>query len=112
MALFRKKKSDDDGGDDGDFIRGDSNADGVVFAIIDALYILAFGFINGPAPPCMDAADTDDNGVVFAIIDALYLLSWGFTNGPEPPDPGPVDCGPDPSDDEVDCAISPDTCSP
>ena len=86
------------------FLRGDADGNGVVFPILDALYILEFGFTSGPAPPCNDAADADDNGVVFPILDALYILEFGFTSGPAPLDPGPDVCGVDPTDDDgVDC---------
>ena len=80
-----------------DFRRGDADGNGVVFAILDALFLLEFGFTNGPSPPCDRAADADGNGVVFPILDALFLLEFGFTNGPPPPDPGPTVCGPGPN---------------
>ena len=79
------------------FLRGDCDGNGQVFAILDALFLLEFGFIEGTEPPCLAAADTDGNGIVFAILDSLYLLVWAFQGGPEPPDPGPTECGTDPS---------------
>ena len=95
--------------DDPTFERGDCNGDSVVFAILDALYLLEFGFTGGPPPPCDDAADCDDDGAVFPILDALYLLSWGFTGGPPPPAPLGA-CGPDPTADTLDCATLSDDC--
>ena len=92
------------------FLRGDCDGSGDVFAIIDVLYLLLFGFAGGPAPPCMKAADTNDNGDVFAIIDGLYLLQWQFTGGQDPPAPGPEECGTDPTDDDLTCDTSPDSC--
>ena len=86
------------------FRRGDADGNGLVFAILDALFLLEFGFTGGPAPVCDDAADADDNGQVFAILDALFLLEFGFTGGAFPPDPGTDICGPDPTDDAIDCA--------
>ncbi|MCI0637281.1 MAG: hypothetical protein L0206_25700, partial [Actinobacteria bacterium] len=85
------------------FLRGDINGNGVVFALVDALYLLDWAFTEGDDPPCMDAADVNDNGVVFALVDALALLDWAFTEGDDPPDPGPTSCGTDPTDDSVDC---------
>ena len=42
------------------FRRGDVNADGVVNALADAIYLLAFGFQGGPPPPCLDSVDVDN----------------------------------------------------
>ena len=67
------------------FIRGDIDGNGSVLALLDALFLLQFGFNSGPTPPCEDASDCDGNGVVFPLLDALYLLAWGFTDGPAPP---------------------------
>ena len=94
---------------DDEFLRGDVNGDGSVFAIIDALALLEFGFTSGTTPPCMDAADVDGNNAVFAIVDALYLLSFGFTAGPPPPDPGPFECGSDADlgSEILECAVPP-----
>ena len=92
------------------FLRGDCDGNGTVFPIIDALYLLEFGFTAGPAPPCSSAADADDNGSVFAIIDALFILEFGFNNGPAPPAPGPDLCGPDPTVDTLTCDTPPDPC--
>ena len=91
----------------GDFRRGDMDGNGVVFPILDALFLLEFGFLAGPAPPCFDAADVDDNGIVFPILDALFILEFGFTDGPEPPAPGPDACGGDPTLDSLDCVTNP-----
>ena len=86
------------------FLRGDVDGNGTVFALLDTLYLLQFAFSGGPAPVCSDAADADDNGTVFALIDGLFLLQWGFVNGPVPPAPGVSECGVDPTDDDgVDC---------
>ena len=88
------------------FLRGDCNGDGIVSGIPDGLYVLRYGFLEGPAPPCFDAADTNDDGRVSAIPDALYLLRWFFSGGPPPPDPGPVNCGRDPdSSDALECEM-------
>ena len=99
-----------DGGNE--FLRGDADGSGTVFCLIDALFLLEWGFQNGPAPECLDAADIDDNGTVFPLVDALACLQWQFTGGPPPPSPGPSDCGADPdgSDDGVSCATPSEGC--
>ena len=88
-----------------EFLRGDANADGTVFCLIDALYLLQWAFTGGPPPPCFDAADIDDDGVLLALLDALACLGWQFGSGGPPPAPGPSDCGPDPDGDldGIDC---------
>ena len=86
------------------FLRGDIDNDGEVFSILEALYVLEFAFIGGPAPVCADAADVDDDGSVFAILDALFLLDWNFLGGEVPPAPGPDECGVDVTPDALDCA--------
>ena len=85
------------------FKRGDVDGNGQVFSILDALYLLDWGFTLGPPPFCFDAADADDNGEVFPIIDAITILHWGFTAGPPPPEPGAFECGVDPTEDELPC---------
>ena len=76
-------------------MRGDTDGNGDVSALTDALYLLRYGFARGDAPPCMNAADVDDNGDVSALADSLYLLRYSFADGPEPPAPGVVGCGAD-----------------
>ena len=77
------------------FIRGDGNADGILNALVDGLYLLEFGFLGGPPPPCFEAADVSGDGNFNALADVLYLLSFGFLGGPPPPAPFPA-CQPDP----------------
>ncbi|MCI0651560.1 MAG: hypothetical protein L0Z55_06740 [Planctomycetes bacterium] len=88
-------------------IRGDANGDGFVNALIDALYLLHWGFKSGAPPPCVDAGDVDDNGELHAILDSLYLLNWQFNAGPAPPSPGPLTCGPDEVGDSLECLTPP-----
>ena len=94
-----------------EFLRGDANADGSVFCLIDALYLLQWAFTGGPPPPCLDAADIDDDGVLIALLDALACLGWQFGSTSPPPAPGPSDCGPDPDGDAdgIDCETA-DAC--
>ncbi len=89
------------------FRRGDSNGDGDVLALLDALYLLSWGFTGGPEPICFDAADADDNGNVQPLLDALFILTWAFGAGDPLPDPGPDSCGDDVTADSVDCATTP-----
>jgi hypothetical protein len=83
------------------FRRGDCNDDGGV-DISDAVCILSWLFLGGPAPGsgpepgsgsgCSAVADTNGNGSA-DISDAVYLLDYLFKGGPEPVAPFP-DCGP------------------
>jgi len=81
-----------------DFVRGDSNGDGVVQisdAVADLTFLLSIG---GPAPLCLDAADANDDGQ-FDIADPVRVLNALFLPG-APPLPAPYpSCGPDPSPD-------------
>ena len=94
----------------GNFLRGDSDANGVFNGLVDALYLLGFQFLGGPAPPCLDAADADDDGVVNGLADSLLLLAFQFQGGPPPADPGPAVCGPDSTADALGCEAPPDAC--
>jgi plastocyanin len=94
----------------GGFLRGDASSvgtpglgDGAV-AMSDAIYILKHLYVPGtPLPQCYDALDLDDSGDI-AMSDALYLLKFLYVPGaPAPPDPGPTDCGDDPTGDGLDC---------
>lgn len=83
------------------FKRGDSNADNSI-NITDGVYIVHHLFRGGPPPPCQDSADTNDDGQL-NITDTIYVLNWLFLGGFEPPAPGPHDCGPDPTQDNLAC---------
>jgi hypothetical protein len=92
------------------FIRGDADNTGDV-SMGDALFTLRYLYVPGsPAPGCMDAADTDDTGDV-SMGDALYTLRYLYVPGSPPPPPPccdyPGDCGPDPTDDDLDCGVHP-----
>ena len=86
-----------------DFLRGDVDGNGFANALLDALHLLEFGFVQGDDPPCMEAADVDDNGSVSVLVDSIMLLNWGFNGGDVPADPGPEVCGPDPAPEELSC---------
>ena len=78
------------------FRRGDPDGDGRV-SILDALQVLLFLFIAGPAPACFEAADVEDDGRIDAS-DPILILRWLFLNGPPLASPGApgFECGPDP----------------
>ncbi len=87
------------------FRRGDSNSDGRV-DLSDAIFTLNYLFLGGEGPGCLDAADSDDSGSV-DITDAIATLNYLFLGGPAPPDPGPAECGLDPTDDVLACVEQP-----
>jgi hypothetical protein len=80
------------------FHRGDANADGRM-DVTDALHVLFFLYLLGPAPPCLESADFDDNGRL-NTADAIGILRWVFLLGSAPPSPGPPfrPCDRDPLD--------------
>jgi hypothetical protein len=85
-----------------EFRRGDANGDGVV-QMSDWNFIRIYLHYGGDPPACMDAADADDDGDI-DDNDGFYILNYLFgANEPPPPDPGPDDCGDDPTADLLDC---------
>lgn len=84
------------------YLRGDSDGDGVLNPLADALHLLTFGFLGGSPPPCLDAADVDGNGASNPLADGTYLLSFGFLSGPPPPAPFPI-C--EPGDEVLGCIV-------
>ena len=72
------------------FVRGDANADTSI-NIADPIFTLNWLTSPGaPAPPVLDAADTNDNGVV-EIADTAYMFRFLFSGtGLAPPAPFPV----------------------
>ncbi|MFN0059322.1 MAG: proprotein convertase P-domain-containing protein [Planctomycetota bacterium] len=83
-----------------DFRRADYDSDGQVL-INDPISVLSFLFGGVPISPiCPDSADANDDGAI-SIADAITMLSYIFGLGdtPLPPAPGPIDCGPDLTDD-------------
>jgi hypothetical protein len=80
------------------FRRGDSNADGNL-DLSDAVRVLGYLFLGEATPTCLDACDSNDDGNL-DLSDPVYALGFLFLGGAAPPDPGPVDCGPDPTDDD------------
>ncbi|MBN1444398.1 MAG: CotH kinase family protein [Planctomycetes bacterium] len=89
-------------GQDLPFRRGDSNADGRV-DIADSIFSLRYMFQGWTAPPCLDAADANDDGDA-DISDPIVTLLYLFQGGRALPSPGPQDCGPDPTPDDLACS--------
>ena len=92
------------------FRRGDANGDGTTSGLVDGIAILEWAFNAGSEPPCLDAVDMDDDGSVAPLIEVIYLLDYAFNAGPAPLDPGPTDCGVDPTADTVECDTPPASC--
>lgn len=86
------------------FRRGEAVQDGSV-NLTDAVAILNYLFLAGAVPGCLDSADTDDNGSV-NLTDAIAILNYLFLAGGPPAPPG-LECGEDPTEDDLDCATFP-----
>ena len=84
------------------FRRGDADGVGQV-DLTDGVFLLNFLFLNGPAPPCFDAADVNDDGEL-NITTGVFLFNFLFVSGPIPPEPGSMACGIDETADDIDCA--------
>ena len=89
------------------FHRGDPDADGRI-TVSDAVSIIVFVHLQGPQPPCLEAADWDDGGRVDSA-DAAALLAWLFSRGTPPAEPGPpgAPCGLDPAGSPADLGCEP-----
>ena len=85
------------------FIRGDCDGDGKVGGdVSDAVFLLEYNFLGGPAPACLSACDANGDGkVVGQMTDAIFLLGYAFLGGPPPPPPFPQ-CG-TVAEDDLDC---------
>ena len=82
------------------FVRGDASGDGVV-DISDAVKILNFLFLGGPARCCEDALDANDDGAV-DIGDPVFALNFLFLGGAKIPAPYPL-AGGDRTEDSLIC---------
>ena len=83
------------------FRRGDTNIDGDV-DVSDVVFTLQALFGGAGPFDCIEAADANDDGVV-DVSDVVVTLLELFVGGLIP-DPGPSSCGPDPTEDELECA--------
>lgn len=85
-----------------EFVRGDSNQDGVV-DISDAIHTLGVKFLGVGEIGCEDASDANDDGAI-DISDPVYALAFLFLGGPRPPAPFPA-AGEDPTADGLSCGV-------
>ena len=83
-------------------VRGAVNDDGAA-DMSDAVFVLAYLFLDGKRPRCLDSADANDDGAV-DVSDAVYLLSYLFGGGPAPPEPF-ASPGEDPTEDSISCPL-------
>jgi len=90
------------------FVRGDANG-GQGVDITDGIATLNFLFLGGQEPPCLDASDADDSGGL-DLSDGVAVFSFLFLDGAPPPEPGPKECGVDPTADELTCASPTASC--
>ena len=86
--------------EDPEFMRGDSNDDGVL-DISDAVTVLRSQFHGDAVVHCEDAGDANDDGRL-DISDAIYIFGYLFRGGPPPISPFP-NPGRDFSGDELGC---------
>ena len=61
------------------YVCGDANGDGTI-DISDAVSLIAYIFLGGPAPNPLAAGDANCDGTV-DISDAVYLISYIFSGG-------------------------------
>ena len=101
------------------FVRGDVDSNSAV-ELTDGIALLNNLFLGGPAPLCMDAADTNDSGGDGPdLSDSITIFNWLFLGGPAPQPPSPQtpvyrreSCGIDPTEDGMDCRRGAATCEP
>jgi hypothetical protein len=88
-------------GEVGFFMRGDTDFN-QERDVTDPIVTLVFLFIGGSKMPCDDAADANDDGKV-DISDAIETLSKLYLS--QEPFPDPNQWGPDPTQDDLGCAV-------
>jgi hypothetical protein len=64
------------------FLAGDANANGSV-DMSDAVYLVNYLFIHGPAPPTSEAGDANADGEI-DLADVVYLVNYLFLNWSPP----------------------------
>lgn len=79
----QQEDSDNDGiGDICDWEYGDANGDSEI-NVGDAVFIITYVFISGPAPDPVEAGDANCDGQT-NVADAVFLINFIFNQGPEP----------------------------
>ena len=86
------------------FRRGDISGDSQV-NLTDSVFLLRHLFAGGPAPVCLETADTNDDGAL-NLSDAVYLLNYLFADGAPPAEPWSA-CGVDPAAGSLGCFLYP-----
>lgn len=66
------------------YICGDANGDASGPDIADLVFLTAYMFNGGPAPPIPEAVNVDGNETAGDIADLVYLVSFMFQSGPPP----------------------------
>ena len=90
---------------EGRFRRGDTNLGGTV-ELADAVTVLLYLFAAGDELPCEDAADADDDGSL-TLSDPVGIFAYLFSSGAAPAPPGPLECGEDPTLDDLGSCAGP-----
>jgi hypothetical protein len=67
---------------DAAFVPGDANGDAVL-NVSDAVYIINYVFVAGPAPQPLESGDGNCDGDV-NVSDAVFMINHIFTGGPAP----------------------------
>lgn len=65
------------------FVRGDSDQNGAV-ELTDVVFSLAYLYLGGPTPLCLDAADANDDGVIDITDPVATIYSLFLGSGPLP----------------------------
>lgn len=84
---FLKFTAESSGGEfnyyaDAAFVPGDANGDATI-NVSDAVYVINYVFVAGPAPQPLESGDGNCDGVV-NVSDAVFLINHVFTGGPGP----------------------------
>lgn len=64
------------------FICGDTDGDSLI-NIFDITFLIAYLYLEGPAPVPMESADVNNDGSI-NIFDITYLISYLYLEGPAP----------------------------
>ena len=69
-------------GDTCDYVCGDADGEGTI-NIADAVFLINYIFVGGPAPQPLAAGDVDCGGTI-NIADVVYLINYIFSHGAQP----------------------------